>query len=84
MRHLTRDDIRAMGILRAAKTIAVLTSSARLADRMHAPWYAVYVRTPSEDPTRVDAATQRYLGDTLALAHQLTIRRPWVDRPCLP
>lgn len=33
MRHLTRDDIRALGILRAAKTIAVLTTSARLADR---------------------------------------------------
>ncbi len=49
----------------------LLRKGARLADRLHAPWYAVYIRTPKEDPVRVDAATQRRIGDTLALAHQL-------------
>jgi two-component system, OmpR family, sensor histidine kinase KdpD len=49
----------------------LLRKGARLADRLHAPWYPVYVRTPKEDPTRVSASTQRYVSDTLALGHQL-------------
>jgi two-component system sensor histidine kinase KdpD len=49
----------------------LLRKGARLADRLHAPWYAVYVRTPREAPSRIDAATQRRLADALALAHQL-------------
>jgi two-component system sensor histidine kinase KdpD len=31
----------------------------------------VYVQTPSEEPTRIDAVTQRLLADTLTLANQL-------------
>ncbi|HWG41791.1 MAG TPA: universal stress protein [Gemmataceae bacterium] len=49
----------------------LLRKGARLADRLHASWYAVYIKTPQEDFSRVDAATQRRIGDTLALAHQL-------------
>lgn len=49
----------------------LLRKGARLADRMYAAWYAVYIRTPREDLVRVDAATQRRISDTLALAHQL-------------
>jgi two-component system sensor histidine kinase KdpD len=49
----------------------LLRKGARLADRLHAPWYAVYVRTPREDPARIDAATQRQIADALALAQQL-------------
>lgn len=49
----------------------LLRKGARLADRLHAPWYAVYIKTPSEDMSRIDAATQRRIADTLALAHQL-------------
>jgi two-component system sensor histidine kinase KdpD len=49
----------------------LLRKGARLADRLHAPWYAVYIKTPREDLSRVDAATQRRITDTLALAHQL-------------
>jgi two-component system sensor histidine kinase KdpD len=49
----------------------LLRKGARLADRMHAPWYAVYIKTPKEDLLRVEAATQRRIADTLALAHQL-------------
>jgi two-component system sensor histidine kinase KdpD len=49
----------------------LLRKGARLADRLHAPWYAVYVRTPREDPARIEAATQRRIADALALAQQL-------------
>ena len=49
----------------------LLRKGARLADRMHAPWYAVYVRTPSERIDRIDASTQRKVADVQALAHQL-------------
>jgi len=49
----------------------LLRKAARLADRMHAPWYAVYVRTPAEGIDRIDAATQRKIADTQQLAHQL-------------
>jgi two-component system sensor histidine kinase KdpD len=49
----------------------LLRKGARLADRLRAPWYAVYIKTPREDLHRVEAATQRQIADTLALAHQL-------------
>jgi len=50
---------------------ALLRKTARLADRLNAPWYAVYVQTPAEDMTRIDAATQRILSKNLELAQQL-------------
>ena len=50
---------------------ALLRKAARLADRLNAPWYAVYIQTPAEDLTRIDAATQRALGKNLELAQQL-------------
>ena len=50
---------------------ALLRKTARIADRFNAPWYAVYVQTPSEDLTRIDAATQRILSKNLELAKQL-------------
>lgn len=49
----------------------LLRRGARLADRFHAPWYAVYVRTPSEGDARIAASTQRQVSDSLALARQL-------------
>jgi two-component system, OmpR family, sensor histidine kinase KdpD len=56
---------------RSPNPALLLRKGSRLADRLHAPWYAVYIKTPREDLSRVDAATQRKIGDTLALAHQL-------------
>ena len=50
---------------------ALLRKTARLADRLNAPWYAVYIQTPAEDLTRIDAATQRVLSKNLELAQQL-------------
>jgi two-component system sensor histidine kinase KdpD len=56
---------------RAPDAPALLRKAARLADRLNAPWYAVYIQTPAEDLTRIDAATQRVLGKNLELAQQL-------------
>jgi two-component system, OmpR family, sensor histidine kinase KdpD len=49
----------------------LLRKGARMADRLGAPWYAVYIQTPSENLDRVDAATHRIINDTLTLAQQL-------------
>ena len=50
---------------------ALLRKASRLADRLNAPWYAVYIQTPAEDLTRTDAATHRIVGKNLELAQQL-------------
>ncbi len=49
----------------------MLRKAARIADRLGAPWYAVYIQTPRESPEHVDAATQRQVGNNLDLARQL-------------
>src|SRR5262245_46585015 len=49
----------------------LLRKGARLADRLHAPWYAVYVKTPREDMSRMAASAERRVHGTLALAEQL-------------
>jgi two-component system sensor histidine kinase KdpD len=49
----------------------LMRHGARLADRLGAPWYAVYVRTPGESAEKADAATLRRVADTLTLAEQL-------------
>jgi two-component system sensor histidine kinase KdpD len=49
----------------------LLRYASRLAGRLNRNWYAVYVQTPSEGPTAIDAGTQRVLGETLTLAKQL-------------
>jgi two-component system sensor histidine kinase KdpD len=56
---------------RSPNAPALLRKAARLADRLNAPWYAVYIQTPAEDLTRIDAATQRAIAKNLELAQQL-------------
>ena len=56
---------------RSPNAPALLRKAARLADRLNAPWYAVYIQTPAEDLTRTDAATHRRIGKSLELAQQL-------------
>ena len=56
---------------RSPNASALLRKTARIADRLNAPWYAVYVQTPAEELTRIDAATQRFLSKSLELAQQL-------------
>lgn len=56
---------------RSPNALRLLRKGARLADRLDAPWYAVYVQTPDERTEKIDAATQRRLADSLDLAQQL-------------
>ncbi len=56
---------------RGPDSATLLRYGSRLAGRLNRNWYAVYVQTPSEDPTVIDAATQRLLADNLTLANQL-------------
>jgi two-component system sensor histidine kinase KdpD len=56
----------------------LLRRAARLAGRFNAPWYAVYIRTPQERMEKIDAATERSIQDSLALANQLGgTSMPW-------
>jgi two-component system, OmpR family, sensor histidine kinase KdpD len=57
--------------LRSPNAPRLLRKGARLADRLGAPWFAVYVQTPAERTEKVDAASQRRLSDALTLARQL-------------
>jgi two-component system sensor histidine kinase KdpD len=56
---------------RSPFSAGLLRKGARLADRMGAPWYAVYVQTPRESLEHIDAQTQRQISNTLELARQL-------------
>jgi two-component system, OmpR family, sensor histidine kinase KdpD len=56
---------------RGPNSARLLRFASRLAGRLNRNWYAVYVQTPSEEPTVIDSMTQRLLSDTLTLANQL-------------
>jgi two-component system sensor histidine kinase KdpD len=56
---------------RSPNAPALLRKGARLADRLDASWYAVYIQTPGETLERIDAETQRQVTNTLTLAQQL-------------
>ncbi len=56
---------------RGPNSARLLRIGSRLAGRLNRNWYAVYVQTPSEDPTVIDAVTQRLLAETQDLAKQL-------------
>lgn len=49
----------------------LLRKAARHADRLRAPWFAVYIQTPAERMEKIDAATQRKITESLTLARQL-------------
>jgi two-component system, OmpR family, sensor histidine kinase KdpD len=49
----------------------LLRYASRLAGKLNRNWYAVYVQTPSEEATVIDAQTQRFISDSLTLAKQL-------------
>ena len=56
---------------RSPNPALLLRKASRLADRLDAPWYAIYVQTPRETIQKTDAATQRQVSNSLALARQL-------------
>ena len=49
----------------------LLRYGSRLAGKFNRNWYAVYVQTPAEEATVIDAQVQRHLSDTMTLAKQL-------------
>jgi two-component system sensor histidine kinase KdpD len=61
----------------------VIRAGARIAGRLGARWYAVYVETPSELPERIKAADREQLQRNIALAESLgaTVVRVKADRP---
>jgi two-component system sensor histidine kinase KdpD len=56
---------------RSPGAASMLRKAARIADRLGAPWYALYVQTPQESMEKIEASTQRELGKNLDLARQL-------------
>ena len=67
----------------SASSPRVIRAGARIAGRLGARWYAVYVETPSELPERITAADREQLHRNIALAESLgaTIVRVKADRP---
>jgi two-component system sensor histidine kinase KdpD len=61
----------------------VLRAGARIAGRLGARWYAVYVETPREAPGRIDPRDREALRQNIALAEELgaTVVRVTADRP---
>ena len=53
------------------KTETLLRYASRLAGRLNRNWYAVYVQASRENPSVIDAATQRMLSNNMTLAKQL-------------
>ncbi|MBI3799097.1 MAG: universal stress protein [Deltaproteobacteria bacterium] len=49
----------------------LLRRGSRMAGRLNTDWFAVYVETPHEAPTRIDAEAQRHLLDNIEKARQL-------------
>jgi two-component system sensor histidine kinase KdpD len=56
---------------RSPNPARLLRKGSRLAGRLNAPWYAVYIQTPQERLERIDAATQRHVANMQTLAQQL-------------
>jgi two-component system sensor histidine kinase KdpD len=52
-----------------AKTL--LRKGSRMAGRLNTHWFVVYVETPGEAPTRIDAETQRHLLEHFQKAREL-------------
>jgi two-component system sensor histidine kinase KdpD len=67
----TPDQIMVCLSSRGPNSEKLLRTASRLAGKLNRNWYAVYVQTPSEEPTVIDAHTQRILSGTLTLAKQL-------------
>jgi two-component system sensor histidine kinase KdpD len=67
----TPDQIMVCLSSRGPNSERLLRHASRVAGRLNRNWYAVYVQTPSEEPTVIDARIQRLLSDTLTLAKQL-------------
>lgn len=61
----------------------VIRAASRIAGRLGARWYAVYVETPREEPGRIKPQDREALRHNIALAEELgaTVVRVTADRP---
>jgi two-component system, OmpR family, sensor histidine kinase KdpD len=69
--YATPDQVMVCLSSRGPNSEKLLRVGSRLAGRLNRNWYAVYVQTPSEAPSVIEAETQRLLSGTLTLAKQL-------------
>jgi two-component system, OmpR family, sensor histidine kinase KdpD len=69
--HAVPDQVMVCLSSRGPNSALLLRYGSRIAGRLNRDWYAVYIQTPKEAPTVIDATTQRYLLDTLTLANAL-------------
>lgn len=53
------------------RAAALLRRGSRMAGRLNTAWFVVYVETPAEGPTRIDAEAQRHLLANIARAREL-------------
>ena len=67
----------------AAEAQRVIRAGARIAKRLGAGWYSVYVETPREGPERIRPEDREALRRNITLAEELgaTIVRVKADRP---
>ena len=67
----------------SAEAARVIRAGARIAGRLGARWYAVYVETPHEAPGRIASIDRDALGRNIKLAETLgaTVVRVKADRP---
>ena len=67
----------------ASEATRVIRTGARIAGRLGARWYAVYVQTPREAPDRIKPADRQALARNIKLAEDLgaTVVRVKSDRP---
>ena len=49
----------------------LLRAGARIAGRLAAVWYAIYIETPQEEPARIDPKNARQLEENFAMAEEL-------------
>ena len=66
-----------------ARAPCVIRTGARIAGRLGAKWYAVYVETPRERPDKIGATDSEALRQNIALAESLgaTMVRVSAERP---
>lgn len=71
-----------VGLSSNPQAARVLRTGARIAGRLGARWYAVYVETPGEQPGRIGQEQARHLKDNFDLAERLgaTVVRVKADR----
>lgn len=68
---ITPDQVMVCLSSRGPNSDKLLRFASRLAGKLNRNWYAVYVQTPSEEATVIDAHSQRLLSETLTLAKHL-------------